>query len=93
MCTISLKSKDLGKMEEQYLRSLYIWGTEREWDLSCLKFRKETLSVGSKSHRWMPRTQRRLIQLMTLRKFRSVRNNNEVSQITFLHVQIGVFLR
>ena len=38
MCAISLKSKDLGKMEEQYLRSLYIWGTEREWDLSRLKF-------------------------------------------------------
>ena len=83
----------LGKNEEtMFLFTLYR-EQKRGGNYPALNLEGETLHVGSRSHHWMPRTQCRLTLLMTLRKFRSVRNNNEAPQITFLHVQIGVFLR
>ena len=66
---------------------------KRGGNYPTLNLEREMLPVGLRFHRWMPWTQRRLTQLMTLRKFRSIKNNNEAPQITFLHIQIGVFLR
>ena len=82
----------LGKNGETiFLFTLYR-EQKRGGNYPALNLEREMLPVGLRFHRWMPWTQRRLTQLMTLRKFRSVRNNNEAPQITFLHVQIGVFL-
>ena len=59
----------LGKNEETiFLFTLYR-EQKRGGNYPVLNLEGETLPVGSRFYRWMPRTQCRLTQLMMLRKF------------------------
>ena len=73
------------KGEDNSLMSLYIRDWKRGGFISPKSWR-EIRFVGSKSLRWMPETQRRPKYLMTLREFRSVRSNGEMTKITSLRV-------
>ena len=80
------------KRKDNSLMSLYI----RDWKRGgfiLLKSWMEIRSVGSKSLRWMLKTQRYPRYLMTLREFWSVRSNGEMTKITFLRAKIWMSLQ
>ena len=71
------------KRKDNSLMSLYI----RDWKWRGFilpKSWREIRSVGSKSLHWLPKTQRHPRYLMTLREFRSIRSNGEMTKITSL---------